>query len=61
MVQPPDESGGRRVHVDAKTVGTAHGLHDLLLLGQAGLTSLDEVAVAEHPLIEWHGGGPEKL
>ncbi|MGW3152110.1 hypothetical protein ACWDG1_47555 [Streptomyces sp. NPDC001177] len=46
--------------MDAEILGTAYCLHDLmLLLGQAGLKSLDEVAVAEHPLIEWHGGGPE--
>ncbi|MCF3134160.1 hypothetical protein [Streptomyces olivochromogenes] len=60
VVRPPDESGGRRVQVGGKTLGTAHCLHDLMgLLEQAGLEPLDEVAVAEHPRIEWHGGGPE--
>ncbi|MEV5877576.1 hypothetical protein AB0L75_25810 [Streptomyces sp. NPDC052101] len=60
VVYAPDELGGRRVRVDVEFLGTAHCLHDLLLfLEQAGLHPLDEVEVADHPLIEWHGGGPE--
>ncbi|GAB2766097.1 hypothetical protein [Streptomyces bullii] len=60
IVSPPDETGGRRVQVDAETLGTAYGLHDLsVFLKRSGLECLDEVDVADSPLIEWHGGGPE--
>ncbi|MGC9539855.1 hypothetical protein [Streptomyces sp. UG1] len=60
IVSPPAETGGRRVQVDSKTLGTAYSLHDLtVFLERAGLEGLDEVDVADSPLIEWHGGGPE--
>ncbi|MER6128804.1 hypothetical protein ABT173_40850 [Streptomyces sp. NPDC001795] len=60
IVSPPGEGGGRRVQVDGETLGTAFSLHDLAALLQgAGLETSDELDVAESPLIEWHGGGPE--
>lgn len=60
IVSPPNSTGGRRCRVDGETLGTAYSLHDLsVFLEQAGLEGLDEVDVAESPLIEWHGGGPE--
>ncbi|MGW5661637.1 hypothetical protein ACWEWG_16275 [Streptomyces sp. NPDC003758] len=60
IVYPPSESGGRRVRADGEILGTAYSLHDLtVFLQHAGLEGVDEVDVAESPLIEWHGGGPE--
>jgi hypothetical protein len=60
IVSPPSETGGRQVRVDDETLGTAYSLHDLsVFLERAGLEGLDEVDVADSPLIEWHGGGPE--
>jgi hypothetical protein len=60
VVSPPTETGGRRVQINGETLGTAYSLHDLsVFLERAGLEGLDEIDVAESPLIEWHGGGPE--
>lgn len=60
IVSAPAETGGRRVRVDGESLGTAYSLHDLsVFLERAGLEGLDEVDVANSPLIEWHGGGPE--
>ncbi|MFI2202670.1 hypothetical protein ACH47Z_18195 [Streptomyces sp. NPDC020192] len=60
IVDPPGEGGGRQVHVDGEFLGKAYSLHDLsVFLQRAGLEGVDEVDVMEHPLIEWHGGGPE--
>ena len=60
IVYPPSESGGRRVRADGEILGTAYSLHDLtVFLQHAGLEGVDEVDVAESPMIEWHGGGPE--
>ena len=60
IVFPPSESGGRRVQVDGEMLGTAFSLHDLaVFLERAGLEGVDELDVAESPMIEWHGGGPE--
>lgn len=59
-VSPPNETGGRRVRVDSETLGTAYSLHDLsVYLQRAGMEGLDEGDVADSPLIDWHGGGPE--
>ncbi len=56
----PVKGEGRRVWVDQRLVGTAHSLRDLTeLLRRAGWEGLDEVDVADLPVIEWHGGGPE--
>ncbi|MER5543933.1 hypothetical protein ACWDBD_28550 [Streptomyces sp. NPDC001118] len=61
IVFPPSECGGRRVQVDGVTLGTAFGLHDVAaFLRRAGLEGVDELDVAESPVIEWHGGGPEE-
>jgi len=39
IVSPPDESGGRAVHVNEAKLGTAYSLHDLtVFLQNAGLT-----------------------
>ncbi|MGI5133790.1 MULTISPECIES: hypothetical protein [unclassified Streptomyces] len=35
-------------------------MHNLsVFLERVGMEGLDEVDVADSPLIEWHGGGPE--
>ncbi|WP_426568121.1 hypothetical protein [Streptomyces canus] len=60
IVYPPTETGGRRVQVDEKTLGTAFSLHDLaVFLERAGLEGWDELDVAASDLIEWLGGGPD--
>ncbi|MGW7610259.1 hypothetical protein ACWGKW_23860 [Streptomyces sp. NPDC054766] len=60
IVYPPTKLGGRLVWVDGRPVGTVRGLRALTeLLNAAGWEGLDEVDVAELPVIEWHGGGPE--
>lgn len=61
IVFPPSERGGRRVQVDNETLGTAFSLRDLTaFLQRAGLKGMDELDVAESPVIEWRGGGPEE-
>lgn len=60
IVEAPAEGGGRRVRVDDEVLGVAYGLRDLsVFLRRADAEHLDEVDVADSPLIEWHGGGPE--
>ncbi|GGJ42268.1 hypothetical protein [Streptomyces brasiliensis] len=60
IVLPPSEHGGRLVVVDGETLGIAFSLQDLtVFLQRAGLEGVDELDVAESPVIEWHGGGPE--
>lgn len=60
IVNPPSPSGGRRVRVDGEILGLAHSLYDVAeFLRRAGLEGLDAGDVAESPLIEWRGGGPE--
>ncbi|MFF9123188.1 hypothetical protein ACF09J_07800 [Streptomyces sp. NPDC014889] len=60
IVDPPGKGGGRQVHADGTTLGTAYSLHDLsVFMERAGLEGLDELDVAMSPLVEWHGGGPE--
>ncbi|MEV5795696.1 hypothetical protein G3I62_27890 [Streptomyces sp. SID14446] len=60
IVHPPTGCAGRQVWVDGRRVGLARSLGELTtLLHRAGWEKLDEVDVAELPLIEWHGGGPE--
>lgn len=60
IVYPPTKREGRQVWVDGKFAGTAVSLRALTeLLRCAGWGGLDEVDVAELPVIEWHGGGPE--
>ncbi|MCX4918961.1 hypothetical protein ACFWA4_34595 [Streptomyces sp. NPDC060011] len=60
IVHPPTPRVGREVWVDGKLVGQARSLGELtVLLNGSGWPGLDEVDVAESPVIEWHGGGPE--
>lgn len=60
IVYPPSETGGRRVRIDGRLIGTAYSLHELtVFLQNEGLTGWDELDVAESDLIEWHEGGPE--
>ncbi|MFF0142313.1 hypothetical protein ACFYRN_38455 [Streptomyces sp. NPDC005227] len=60
IIHPPTRPVGRQVWVDGRLVGQARSLGELtVLLHRAGWEDLDEVDVAELPLIEWHGGGPE--
>ncbi|WP_438302573.1 hypothetical protein ACSHXN_02875 [Streptomyces sp. HUAS TT11] len=48
------------MRVDDEVLGVAYSLRDLsVFLPRAGAESLDEVDVADSPLIEWYGGGPE--
>ncbi|MFJ1865519.1 hypothetical protein ACIOD1_12890 [Streptomyces sp. NPDC088097] len=57
VVHVPDESGGRRVHVDSEILGLAHSLKDVRkFLRRAGL-DWDEEQIAASPWIEWRGGG----
>jgi hypothetical protein len=59
VVHPPDEEGGRRVHVDSAILGRATSLRDVSeFLRRAGL-ELEPEEVAAFALIEWRGGGPE--
>ncbi|WP_406368512.1 hypothetical protein OG788_45825 [Streptomyces sp. NBC_00647] len=60
IVYPPTRRVGRPVWVDGRPAGTVRSLRALTeLLQRAGWEGLDEVDVAELPVIEWHGGGPE--
>ncbi|MFD5723532.1 hypothetical protein [Streptomyces sp. NPDC127036] len=60
IIHPPTTRAGRQVWVDGRLIGQARSLGELTtLLHRAGWEDLDEVDVAELPLIEWHGGGPE--
>ncbi|MET9730150.1 hypothetical protein ABZZ79_05580 [Streptomyces sp. NPDC006458] len=60
IVCPPKQTGGRKVRIDDRTVGTARSLHDLtVLLRNVGLAGWDELDVADSDLVEWHEGGPE--
>ncbi|MEU7135758.1 hypothetical protein [Streptomyces sp. NPDC046261] len=58
VVHPPSPSGGRRVSVGTRVLGTAYGLVDLLeLLVKAGVVA-DDVRLEEAETIDWRGGGP---
>ncbi|MFE2491922.1 hypothetical protein ACFXI6_53215 [Streptomyces mirabilis] len=60
IVYPPSGTGGRRVRIDERMLGTAYSLHDLTaFLRNAGLTGWNELDVVESEWIEWHEGGPE--
>lgn len=60
VVYPPSASGGRRVCIGGRALGTAYSLHDLTVLLQgAGVECGDEVDAADSDVVEWHGGGPE--
>ncbi|MFF0190856.1 hypothetical protein [Streptomyces sp. NPDC005244] len=60
VVRQPLPRAGRQVWVDGKPAGRVRSLGELTeLLHREGWQDLDEVDVAESPVIEWHGGGPE--
>ncbi|MEU3557621.1 hypothetical protein [Streptomyces fragilis] len=60
VVEPPGPSGGRRVRVDGRVLGTAFSLRDVTaFLQEAGLQGWDELDVAASGLIDWRGGGPD--
>jgi hypothetical protein len=60
IVYPPIKGEGRQVRLDGELVGAAYSLHVLaVMLQRAGWAGVDEIDVANSPVIEWHGGGPE--
>lgn len=60
IVYPPAESGGRRVRVDDRILGTAYSVQDIAaFMQEAGLQGWDEMDVVRSELIEWRGGGPD--
>ncbi|MFE2969268.1 hypothetical protein ACFXKC_37460 [Streptomyces sp. NPDC059340] len=60
IVCPPVKGEGRQVRVDGEPVGAACGLRGLAeIMRRAGWAGRDEIDVADSPVIEWHGGGPE--
>lgn len=60
IVEAPCGSGGRRIRVGDRILGTAYSLHDLTVFLQCtGLVGGDELDVAESGLIQWYGGGLE--
>lgn len=57
VVQPPSESGGRRVRVDGQILGVAYSREDVEeFLRRAGLEDPDVLVPG---LVEWRGGGPD--
>ncbi|MBV2354065.1 hypothetical protein KUM39_06760 [Streptomyces sp. J2-1] len=59
-VQLPSPTGGRRVRVNGEILGLAHNVRDLVeFLRRAGL-DLEPEDVADSPLIDWRGLGPER-
>ncbi|MEU0817219.1 hypothetical protein [Streptomyces mirabilis] len=59
-VCPPVKGEGRQVRVDGEPVGVASSLRGLAeIMRRAGWVGLDEIDVADSPVIEWYGGGPE--
>lgn len=60
IISPPTRDEGRQVWVDGALLGAVHSLSGLThLLQRAGWEGLDEMDVADLPIIEWYGGGPE--
>jgi hypothetical protein len=67
IVYPPDEHGGRRVHVDGVILGRASSLQDLgAFLERAGIEGwaeinpwVEDIVEASADVIEWRGGGPD--
>jgi seryl-tRNA(Sec) selenium transferase len=59
IVHLPSPTGGRRVRVDGEILGLAHSLRDLVeFLRRAGL-EMEPEQVADSPLIDWRGAGPD--
>ncbi|MEU1462643.1 hypothetical protein ABZ478_20345 [Streptomyces sp. NPDC005706] len=60
IVQLPSPTGGRRVRVDGEILGLAHSVRDLVeFLRRAGL-EIEPEDVADSPLIDWRGMGPDR-
>ncbi|MBJ6637312.1 hypothetical protein H4K36_04000 [Streptomyces sp. DHE7-1] len=60
IVQLPSPTGGRRVRVGGEILGLAHSVRDLVeFLRRAGL-EMEPEEVADSPLIDWRGMGPER-
>ncbi|MFJ1609401.1 hypothetical protein ACIOHS_39615 [Streptomyces sp. NPDC088253] len=60
IVCPPVKGEGRQVRVDGEPAGAACSLRGLAeIMRRAGWVDMDEIDVADSPVIEWHGGGPE--
>lgn len=60
IVQLPSPTGGRRVRVDGEILGLAHSVRDLVeFLRRAGL-DIEPEEVADSPLIDWRGMGPDR-
>jgi hypothetical protein len=59
IVHLPSPTGGRRVRVDGEILGLAHNVGDLVeFLRRAGL-EIEPEQVADSPLIDWRGVGPD--
>ncbi|GHH08357.1 hypothetical protein Srubr_58250 [Streptomyces rubradiris] len=60
IVHLPSPTGGRRVRVDGEILGLAHNVRDLVeFLRRAGL-EIEPEEVADSPLIDWRGVGPDR-
>ncbi|MFE1882652.1 hypothetical protein [Streptomyces diastatochromogenes] len=60
IVHLPSPTGGRRVRVNGEILGLAHNVGDLVeFLRRAGL-DIEPEEVAESPLIDWRGVGPDR-
>lgn len=60
IVHLPSPTGGRRVRVDGEILGLAHNVRDLVeFLRRAGL-EIEPEQVADSPLIDWRGMGPDR-
>ncbi|MGW4033481.1 hypothetical protein ACWEFL_29995 [Streptomyces sp. NPDC004838] len=58
IVHPPSPGGGRRVTINGRIAGLAHGRGELAELLRKGLGTRDEVIdLVDLDLIEWRGGG----
>ncbi|MFC9634909.1 hypothetical protein ACFTY8_38090 [Streptomyces mirabilis] len=46
--------------MDGEPAGAARSLRGLAeIMRRADWTGMDEIDVADSPVVEWHGGGPE--
>ncbi|MDX3762998.1 hypothetical protein PV684_49175 [Streptomyces sp. AK02-04a] len=60
IVCPLTKGEGRQVRVDGQPVGAACSLSGWAeIMRRAGWAGRDEIDVADSPIIEWRGGGPE--
>jgi hypothetical protein len=60
IVHLPSPTGGRRVRVGGEILGLAHSVRDLVeFLRRAGL-EMEPEQVADSPLIDWRGVGPDR-